>query len=59
MNQNGKLVSVKKKNMFFVFLTKILDSKNFAFASENGLTSESQEKVLKKQRCLGRCQQPL
>ena len=47
MDQNGKLISVKKKKYFLAFLTKILDPQNFTFALENGHTSESQEKVLK------------
>ena len=39
---------------FFLVLTKILDPQNFTFASESGQTSESQEKMKKAKRSLGR-----
>ena len=43
IDQNEKLVSLKK-TCSLAFLTKIWDTKNFTFASENGQTSEARGK---------------
>ena len=41
----GEVGQCGKKKCCLTFLNKILDSQNFTFAWENGLTSESREKV--------------